>query len=535
MSLYVLITLLLGIFFSLLFYTIINIYVTNKYWIRILFLLVLALLFKNDWGIHFYGLEYEDAYVFNFIARQFAHNIYSHSFLTDGILVGSMEDPIIMGTYGGHFITYPVFMSYFYRFLGFESHYICYINTFIEFLSLSILSIFPIKINKTNFGFLLPILYCIAPIMNVFSNTGFSETFSSFICLSFLLSAALYIENKSWYNCFFCIICLLLSFVCKRENVCLLIVPFSYVVWNYCRDKIVNKMDLVLFISSSFVLILYLTYIQNIFNIEQIESTDINSSTFSIHYFIQLFPIFIKSLFSINYFSISIYVLVVSAFFVWKRNEYWTLIFIILFAIYLLLYSLHYRGYFFVKYNELSVFETFRYINNFYYLVPLIAASALYKLFIKSKKWIIYLSCTVILIFSLSATFNFRKELSLIEDEDRFHATKIVCQFLEKEDDVVLITENILLYQLISNDKFTICDIAQFSSTNHVFYGKTNFILINDDSIDYLMKRFGISLNFISINPVLIYKNMKLYKIDLEKSSLTIVNNLKTERRCVMN
>ncbi|GHT27760.1 hypothetical protein AGMMS49574_00770 [Bacteroidia bacterium] len=109
MTEYIIISVVFGIFFFLLIYKLFNIYVENQYWSRVVCAIILTLLFKTDWGIHFYGLEYEDAYVFNFVARQFANNIFSHSFLTDGILCGSISNPIAMGTYGGHFITYPVF------------------------------------------------------------------------------------------------------------------------------------------------------------------------------------------------------------------------------------------------------------------------------------------------------------------------------------------------------------------------------------------------------------------------------------------
>lgn len=47
---------------------------------RILLCLVLTLLFKYNYGVYFYGLEYEDAYAFSFCARQF---LYNSSFASD--------------------------------------------------------------------------------------------------------------------------------------------------------------------------------------------------------------------------------------------------------------------------------------------------------------------------------------------------------------------------------------------------------------------------------------------------------------------
>ena len=80
---------------------------------RILLCLVLTLLFKYNYGVYFYGLEYEDAYAFSFCARQFLYNIFPSSFLIDAVSVGSLTEPMFTSTYGGHFIMYPTFLSLF--------------------------------------------------------------------------------------------------------------------------------------------------------------------------------------------------------------------------------------------------------------------------------------------------------------------------------------------------------------------------------------------------------------------------------------
>ena len=66
---------------------------------RILLCLVLTLLFKYNYGVYFYGLEYEDAYAFSFCARQFLYNIFPSSFLIDAVSVGSLTEPMFTSTY----------------------------------------------------------------------------------------------------------------------------------------------------------------------------------------------------------------------------------------------------------------------------------------------------------------------------------------------------------------------------------------------------------------------------------------------------
>ena len=80
--------------FLLFFHEIIRDYKSIKHpFRRILLCLVLTLVFKYNCGIFFYGLEYEDAYVFSFCARQFSYDIFPTSFLIDAVSVGSLTEP----------------------------------------------------------------------------------------------------------------------------------------------------------------------------------------------------------------------------------------------------------------------------------------------------------------------------------------------------------------------------------------------------------------------------------------------------------
>ena len=117
---------------------------------RLLFIIfysiAVTIVFKLAYPFNFFGLEYEDAYVFNFSARQLSESIYPISFLTDGISSGSISNPISTVTYGGHFITYPVFISWFYSILGYNIYIPSFVNTLIEFFTIFTLSISFIKV-----------------------------------------------------------------------------------------------------------------------------------------------------------------------------------------------------------------------------------------------------------------------------------------------------------------------------------------------------------------------------------------------------
>ena len=50
----------------------------------------------------------------NYIHFILANNIFTTSFLSEGIGIGSIDSPELMQTYGGHFITYSTLLSYLY-------------------------------------------------------------------------------------------------------------------------------------------------------------------------------------------------------------------------------------------------------------------------------------------------------------------------------------------------------------------------------------------------------------------------------------
>ena len=119
-----------------------------------------------------------------------------------------------------------------------------------------------------------------------------------------------------------------------------------------------------------------------------------------------LFPAFIKAMFSIEAFSFVLTITIAWLIFFLIRNKRLTsdIVFpFVLFCVYLILYTSHYRGYFFIKEERVSSFETYRYINNFFYLIPLMFISMKCKFF----KQIRLIAC-IALIFSLYTTYSLR-------------------------------------------------------------------------------------------------------------------------------
>lgn len=322
-------------------------------WFVILFCIVLTTLFKTDFGISFWGLEYEDAYSFSFCARQFLYDIYPSSFLIDAVSVGSLENPLSTFTYGGHFITYPAFISIFTNVLGWSPNTISYINTLTAFGILVILSL----LGKQNrYWFIAPILFCCAPIINVFTTCFLSETFSSLICITFIYA---FFQKETSIRNALCLVSFGLALLCKRENLALGFIPiFEWVYTAYKTKKMPSiKVTLKQIVPFAIIIIIYFWACQNVFDIERIESKDIGQPTFSIQNFINAFPVYVKSLLSINSFSIISY-LYVGGMILYaikcRRITKEMLFTSLLFFSFIVLYSSHYRGYFYTKGEQLS-------------------------------------------------------------------------------------------------------------------------------------------------------------------------------------
>ena len=238
--------------------------------------------------------------------------------------------------------------------------------------------------------------------------------------------------------------------------------------------------------------------------IEQVESKDIGENTFSFNNFFRLFPIFISSLFSINAFSVIIYIYIGYILYYFKINKNLQiktfLISIIILSIYLFLYSSHYRGYFFVKEETIDYFETYRYINNFFYCIPLIFTNSL--LINIKKRRIIYILMIILLLFSFVKTIELRKYYSDLEQEKRFEQVDIVSNFINKNNKPsMLICENILLYQNICDSNFSVCSIILFDKINLNNNQITYYCILSD--LEYLKERYNVNIDTRLFKPLL--------------------------------
>ena len=485
----------------LLFFTILGIRLYTDYrnihdkWYRILFCIILAIIFKNSWNLLFCGLEYEDAYAFSFLAREFAKGIYTSSFLSEGIGIGSINTPVLMQTYGGHFITYSVLLSYPIKLFGFSLSLVGIMTTIINFLVLLILSVF-IKTNDRFCWAIAPTIYCVAPIINVFGNTFLCEPFSSFIVVSFIYFFYRHIENDGSFLAV--VISLFLAILTKRENLALIVLPFSYYGLLALRDNSILKKAIVRVLIIVCVCIVYFTIIQNVFNIESTESEDIGGATFSFLYFIRLAPTFISSLLNPSFFGVTIYILLFFsiAYFSKRNNNIFIVSLWVLWLAYFVSYTMHYRGYFFIQEQTISEFETFRYLNNFYCIVPIIIASIFIEIGVSKQ---LYYLIAILLIATIIPTIHLRKTFNEDEYRLRFQVPEETLNLINNdssgEKTPVVVTSKILIFQNIGTENLFVGDIIYIDKLDYSNKCFKYYLLCRIDEFEYLKKRYGVTVD----------------------------------------
>ena len=175
------------------------------------------------------------------------------------------------------------------------------------------------------------------------------------------------------------------------------------------------------------------------------------------------------------------------------------------------MYSSHYRGYYFIKGIEsFTSFETFRYINNFFYIIPIALAMAIGN---QKKEFRPFVALISIFSFiSIFYTFNLRKELSEEEYFSRFKDVSEVTSIIP--ENAVIITDVPLLFINISSPDIYICNLNQIESIN--FNTPYEFYLFCEDN-DTFIERYNINLSsFQKLKIKSLSDGRNLYKIKLK-------------------
>jgi hypothetical protein len=502
---------------------------------QIFFILIVAFIAKYPFfQNYFFGLEYEDSYVYDAYARSLLY--FQHfsvdPFLTSGCTIGSFNDCQVISTYSGHLITYPSVVYFFIFLFGYSPYTILFFNLSCSiFAAVLIYLLTKLLSGNKVLGLIAATIYSLTPIMNVFQTSGLSETFSSTSVLLFLYLYFSMVNNghdsKKKLEQIIHWSAIILSFIfaslIKRENLLLITVPiYSLLIPDIkVRFRVLLKRLLPIGFSIFAVLLFYKYYIDLHATINA-EMPDVHGFPFSFKFLYILFPIFIRSLLTFKWFALFTpfcFVGILMIFINYKNYKTFLIIFL-LFFFYLLLYSSHYRSYYFIKENTATTFETLRYINNlfpFYCMLSALPLFYVYEKFLKKNRTrtisnYSFLAVVFISICLLIQGHSLKKYFSIIEMENRITPVEITLKSLKNND--ILVTDEPLLFQIFSDPNFEIINLYSIGKS----YPESDLEkLMKYKNIYYLHKPF-------QDDPIQIERHQESFEI-INKYKKTIISH----------
>lgn len=457
----------------------------------------------------FWGLEYEDSFIFNEISRMI---YYGHDLITENLAVatcvdGSISNPLTLGIYGGHFAMFPYVVSLFHNLFGYHESNIFIVNTFFSILIPVFLYFMKKNIGISNRDIVIFVfLSILTPFLATYNTSGFSETFSSFIIFYFILlvlslkkklfnSSIQNLNKKSViYSTVLLVILFLIAIYTKRENI-VLIFPVLSVIF-VSKENTPNRYFIFLTLTLFSILILYFI-IHNTWNIETLESSSINGNTFSTTHFL----INIKSLL-IGFFSFDIWgitgLLFITGFVLFvvkltyeKKIEQIEFVLLIAIFSYIFVYSSHYRSY----YHEINPVEnpqdSLRYATN-YTPIMLLFIMLLFRRFVNHLKinGLFCINSVVIIFFGFFYSMQFRQKMHKIEALELINEMKNTLQLNQSR--YPIITDRPSLYRCYTNDNERVIDyyaLPELILDEKNFEGQ--FILIHFANNEIEKERFN--------------------------------------------
>lgn len=353
----------------------------RKHGARIVLLGFVALLWRlpSD-GQFFYGLEYEDAYVYSVSGRYFSEGAVlaetpGPRYMTTVCAVGSWRRCKIPDLFSGHFIGYPYLIAVLSRILQFSASLGAYVS-----YSASLLAIVPIFLISKMIepqgvaAEASAYFYSITPVFAVYGVGMFAERLSNFLVLCsvfFFMRMVSHQGEKSAptqaVNWLALTSTALYALVVKREN--LLLIPMLAVsavaVFKTNRGYSCQqgtRYMLMLLVSASLSFGFALGEMQLI-SVIQSERTEFGVPPFNWSAFIVVLPLFARSYASQGWYLGGLLFLAVGLIGL-VRGRRMAVPCAILFAAYLLLYSSHVRSYYLVQAGDVGPIDVVRYSMN---------------------------------------------------------------------------------------------------------------------------------------------------------------------------
>jgi hypothetical protein len=349
--------------------------------------LLLRLPFKSP---RFYGLEYEDSYVYVSAARLIA--LHGHvppdpplsAYLITTCAVGSLEVCQQRAAFSGHYLGYPALLAMIISLIGYAHDVGYYLALATNVLSIVLLYLLVVRTNSCHLvGIVGAAVLGLTPAFVVFGTSSLSEPFSAFLVMASLYlycqTEGLDIRTEKMRSVIVLAALtgtLLYAVLVKREN---LVLPAAFMLASMTlwfqsgKEKMNSVLQSVGSALACAVVLILAIWKLGILQTVHSEATEFSSFPFSLSHAVHLLPLLLAALGKWNWF-LGIWIpLLLGITSVFRRSHRLFRTTLVTLVGYLALYMTHVRGFYFLQ-GQGSAFDWLRYLCNLSGLISIIVA-----------------------------------------------------------------------------------------------------------------------------------------------------------------
>ncbi len=488
-------------------YLTINKYTRNvfkKYWKIIIILILVNIAMKIPYKSYFFdGLEYEDSYIYKASARALYEGEYEFSainpYYPTSCICGSLKDCRMSGIFVTNFLGYPYLINLGYRLFGYQINIANIVSLLFSGISIAFLFTAALLIiDKLLFALICCFIYITIPIFNVYASTSLTEPLSNaylililLLCLTFMNPdiEGKRVQFQNILGLSAIVFSLIFSILVKTTNISLVVcLPVAGLISLVADKKIKDKYQrnrLLIFLSVIFLVFLFSALVLKFQAAVEINRGDIGANPFSLSYFKSLAPVFVKSFFDFQWYLVyTIFFLTGIVFGLKEKNG---ILPIIVFVFYFVLYTVHYRSYYFTRGLPVMKDEALRYMTSIVSVYSLIVGLGIYYLWRSIKKATTnsqvrlfdksLIASLLVIILGVSVFFTLKCRAHFVEDEQNVRVAPVIktLDYLSTKDDVLITSEHVL-FQIYGNANLRLIDFCSIGT------------LISKEGIDSLIR-----------------------------------------------
>ncbi len=350
-------------------------------WRSLSLVVLLAFIWRLPFDGHFfYGLEYEDSYIYP-VASRYLDSHAQHddpatsSFLTTVCAVGNWSSCRIPETSSRHFIGYPFMIAVASKVFGYSPRTASYISLAASLIAVVVVFLVGKLVDPSGVsGLAAALIFSLTPVFGVHGVGTYAEPVSNLLMVTSLLMCLCLLgpSNRdsrpslliNWIALTFTAI---LAIVVKREN--LLIVPvvlLAKIMFQKDCDSVDVPKRRLQYVAALITILFCAGFALNQLRLLAVihhEQLEYSQFPFNFHVWLTMLPMFLKGYFSWSWYFGSAFLVLLGAFWSIKSRRPGALV-AALFAAYLLLYTSHVRSYYQVHGAGVTELDTLRYSMN---------------------------------------------------------------------------------------------------------------------------------------------------------------------------